>query len=357
MPRGRSMDLDFVEEKILYRHILVPVEASDLSIDTVSKAVEFAKKLGARITFVHARADYGATDSGALVHAISPQGYVEQAAGQARAILAKGEVEAQTFGVPYQSIAKTSDRPHEVIIDTAEEQGCDLIFMASHGRRGLKGLLSVSQMQKVLAQTTIPVLVSSVESNVRSPEMSAAISAIKGEHRSLAAVMKGLEHLVADSRDKGTPINFRLLNAMVVYFRQFTQELHHPKEEEYLFSRLRGKSTDIENVIGMLEKQHEEEPSLISAVESATHAYQQSPDSSHLDALDLAVKSYSERLWEHMTLEEKEILPDCRKYFSTEDWRQIAHAFQENGDPRFDKDRDAGFDRLFTRIMNLVEPE
>jgi nucleotide-binding universal stress UspA family protein/hemerythrin-like domain-containing protein len=344
-----------VEENILYRHILVPVEATDLSIDTVSKAVEFAKTIGARITFVHARSDFGATDGGALVHAMSPKDYAQGAAGSAHAILARGEVEAQTLGVPYQSVAKTSDRPYEVIIDTAEEFDCDLIFMASHGRRGLKNLFVGSQTQKVLAHTTIPVLVSSVESNSPSPEMNAAISAIKGEHRSLAAVVKGLQHLLEQARVKQSPLNGRLLRAMILYFRRFTQELHHPKEEEYLFAKLRGKSAEADKVIGDLERQHVEEPAFLAAIEAATDAYLANPDAGHLAALTLAVGNYADRLWEHMTLEEKGILPDCRRHFSTADWQQIAHAFLENGDPRFDKDRDADFDKLFARIMDLTD--
>jgi len=56
----------------VYRHILVPVDDSLLSIQTTSKAVAFAKATGARITFFHARADFGATDAGALVRVMSP---------------------------------------------------------------------------------------------------------------------------------------------------------------------------------------------------------------------------------------------------------------------------------------------
>ncbi|MDD2741623.1 MAG: universal stress protein [Rhodocyclaceae bacterium] len=339
----------------MYRHILVPVEGTDLSIDTVSKAVEFAKKIGARITFVHARSDFGATDGGALVHAMSPKDYAQQEAGSARAILAKGEVEAQTFGVPYQSIAKTSDRPYEVIIDTAEEQDCDLIFMASHGKRGLKGLFVGSQTQKVLAHTTIPVLVSSVESNATSPEMNAAISAIKGEHRSLAAVIKGLQHVLEQARVTQLPLNARLLRAMILYFRRFTQELHHPKEEEYLFARLRGKSAEADKVIGTLEIQHVAEPTIIAAIEAAVDIYLAAPNAVNLGSLTLSVEKYADHIWGHMTLEEKEILPDCRRHFTTSDWKEIANAFLENGDPRFDKDRDADFDKFFERIMNLAD--
>jgi len=207
----------------LYRHILVPVDDSDLSIDTASKAVELAKSLGARITFFHARRDFIATGSGALVHAMSPAEFADQAAGNARAVLAKAESEARYAGVDCELIAKTSDRPYEVIVDTAEERGCDLIFMASHGQRGVKKLFLGSQTKKVLAHTHLPVLVSTVESNARSPEMSTAISILKGEHRSMGAVLGGLKHVLADAREKEAMADTDLLRAIVYYLRKFPE--------------------------------------------------------------------------------------------------------------------------------------
>ena len=92
-------------------------------------------------------------------------------AGEARALLAKAEVVARAAGVAYDSLVMTSDRPHEAILDAAEARGCDLIFMASHGRRGVKSLMLGSQTQKVLQHTTIPVLVSAVESNAVAPAL------------------------------------------------------------------------------------------------------------------------------------------------------------------------------------------
>ena len=62
-------------------------------------------------------------------------------------------------GVPCNKVSATSDIPYEAIIDAATQSGCDLIFMASHGRRGLASLLLGSETQKVLTHSTIPVLV------------------------------------------------------------------------------------------------------------------------------------------------------------------------------------------------------
>jgi len=338
----------------VYRHILVPVDDSDLAIDVASKAVEFAKALGARITFFHARPDFGATDSGALVRVISPENFADQSAGNTRAILARAETEARGAGVAFESIAKTSDRPYEAIVDAAEEHGCDLIFMGPHGRRGLKALLLGSQTQKVLAHTTIPVLVS-VLGNAHSAEMNKAIGIIRGEHRSMVAVVHGLKHVLQQARETGKPADIRLVRAMIHYFLGFRRLLHHPKEEEYLFARLRARSSNAAALVSSLEGQHKELGTLLKALETAFSGYQASQDAAHLDQLAQAVESYAERQWEHMSAEEKTIWPECRAHLTNEDWKAIAQAFEENGDPRFDKVREAGFDTLFSGIMNMYE--
>ena len=78
---------------------------------------------------------------------------------KANEILARIQVMADEAGVPCQCVSLVSDHPYDAIIQAAEQNGCDLIMMASHGRRGLAGLLLGSETQKVLTHTNIPVLV------------------------------------------------------------------------------------------------------------------------------------------------------------------------------------------------------
>jgi nucleotide-binding universal stress UspA family protein len=74
-------------------------------------------------------------------------------------ILAAAEKQAQIQGVPCTTLSQIAEQPYAAIIEAATLQGCDLIFMASHGRRGLDALLLGSETQKVLTHSTIPVLV------------------------------------------------------------------------------------------------------------------------------------------------------------------------------------------------------
>src|SRR5215831_11594129 len=242
----------------MYRHLLVPLDDSPLSVETVRQAVEFARTVKAKVTFLHAQEDYGATSVGALERVMSPQAFNEHMAGEARALLSKAEVVARTAGVDYESIAVTSNRPYESILGAAQTRGCDLIFIASHGRRGIKGLMLGSQTQKVLQHTTIPVLVATVESNQPTQAMMAPLSVIRDEHRSVAAIVYGLEFLVRQAREQGKPPSFPLLRAMVHYIKAFPETQHHPKEDAYLFAKLRARTSEFNATLDDLQRQHVE---------------------------------------------------------------------------------------------------
>ncbi len=146
----------------MYRHLLVPLDGSELATPLVTQAVEFARTLGATITFFTVREDFGATGEGALQRSLSPEHFVEAAAGEANAILAKAAAFAGAQNVPCALLARTGARPYELILQVAEERACDLIFMASHGRRGLQALMLGSQTRKVLDHARVPVLVAQV---------------------------------------------------------------------------------------------------------------------------------------------------------------------------------------------------
>jgi nucleotide-binding universal stress UspA family protein len=150
-----------LKEIRMFKHILVPTDGSPLSTDTVKRAIGFAKEISARITFLFAKPDYPVAfyGEGALIDPTTPEKFAEMAERQAREILASCELMARENGVSAAAASITNDIPYEAIIDAADANGCDLIFMASHGRRGLSGLLLGSETQKVLTHSSIPVLV------------------------------------------------------------------------------------------------------------------------------------------------------------------------------------------------------
>jgi nucleotide-binding universal stress UspA family protein len=145
----------------MFKHILVPTDGSKLSAKAAKQAVKLAKALGARITGFYAAPDYTSTyyGDGYILRAPSAEAQAEVAQKQARKCLSAIEVEAEVEKVPCEVFHVVSDSPYEAIIDAAKKKKCDLIFMASHGRRGLSGLVLGSETQKVLIHSKIPVLV------------------------------------------------------------------------------------------------------------------------------------------------------------------------------------------------------
>jgi len=145
----------------MFKHILVPTDGSTLSSDTVKRAVVFAKEIGAKITFFYAKPDYPVAyyGEGALIDPTTPERFAEMADKQAKGILGAAETAATAAGVDCETLSSISDIPFEAVIEAATSADCDLIFMASHGRKGISGLLLGSETQKVLTHSKIPVLV------------------------------------------------------------------------------------------------------------------------------------------------------------------------------------------------------
>ena len=145
----------------MFKHILLPTDGSELSRETAKKAVSFAKECGARITAFYAKPEYPVTyyGEGALIDPTTPEKFADMAEQQANVYLSEIKALCDEAGVPCQTTSATSDIPYEAIIEAADKAGCDLIFMASHGRRGFSGLLLGSETNKVLTHSKIPVLV------------------------------------------------------------------------------------------------------------------------------------------------------------------------------------------------------
>lgn len=145
----------------MFRHLLVPTDGSDLSDRAISRAVSFAKEAQARITFFFAEPDAESSVYGeaALIRALDPQQLNQSIARQSRDVLRRAQDVAKAAGVASQTVSVAANEPYGAIIAAAEQHDCDLILMASHGHRGVKGLLLGSQTQKVLTHSKIPVLV------------------------------------------------------------------------------------------------------------------------------------------------------------------------------------------------------
>lgn len=145
----------------MFKHILVPTDGSELSRAAAKRAISFASEAGARVTAFYAKPEYPIAyfGEGALIDPTTPEKFTEMAEQQASQYLAEVSAWCQEAGVECSTLSTTSDIPYEAIINAAEQSGCDLIFMASHGRKGISGFLLGSETNKVLTHSKVPVLV------------------------------------------------------------------------------------------------------------------------------------------------------------------------------------------------------
>jgi nucleotide-binding universal stress UspA family protein len=147
----------------MYRNILVPTDGSPLSAKAAKAAAELAKNFGAKITAIYSIPPYTPPSGGdGLIYyaeALSPKTYEAHMQKHADKALDKVEQEAKAAGVECERYSVIEDAPWNAIIKAAKSKKCDLIVMASHGRRGLSGLLLGSETTKVLTHSKTPVLV------------------------------------------------------------------------------------------------------------------------------------------------------------------------------------------------------
>ena len=184
-----------------------------------------------------------------------------------------------------------------------------------------------------------------------------AIAIIRDEHRSLAAVMHAWLHALAGAREAGTAADVALMRAIVRYVQQFPVKLHHPKEEQHLFQRLRQRTTSCNAELDELERQHERDDLLVEALAQQVETLAAADAEGRLRAtraLEAEVARYAAFLWDHLGREEGVILPAAQRHLLPEDWVAIDAAFNENRDPSFRADTDKEYRQLFSRIVNLL---
>ncbi len=141
----------------MYQSILFPTDGSELSVKAADAAIELAKALGARLVVWSGAELYSLPL--AIQASVDQNLLTAEALNEAQASVDAVSARAATAGISCTSAINVTDSPWRGIIQAADDHACDLIFMASHGRRGVAALLLGSQTQKVLTHSSIPVLV------------------------------------------------------------------------------------------------------------------------------------------------------------------------------------------------------
>jgi branched-chain amino acid transport system ATP-binding protein len=181
-----------------------------------------------------------------------------------------------------------------------------------------------------------------------------AIQIIEDEHRSLAAVLHGLLYLVREIRVRGEAPDFELLGAMLHYIDAFPERFHHPKEDAYLFRKLRERDPSAGALLDQLEAEHVEGRRLIQGLKDALARCQH--ERGNVADFTQRAADFASFHWDHMRREETEVMPRSRLHLTAQDWAEIDAAFADNNDPMLGADARDSFRQLFRRIVNLAPP-
>jgi hemerythrin-like domain-containing protein len=185
--------------------------------------------------------------------------------------------------------------------------------------------------------------------------MLTALNIIRDEHRSIAAVLHGMQHLVRQMRERGAKIDPKVFRAMLYYLDTFSERMHHPKEDRYLFDPLRRRGAASDALIAELERSHAEGGNELRRVEQCLIRYEEGGDKEFAEfarEIDRFVEGY----WEHMRKEEEQVFPLAEKLFTPGDWEALDRAFKANTDPLSNDRDERDFRKLFSRIVSLAPP-
>jgi hemerythrin-like domain-containing protein len=182
--------------------------------------------------------------------------------------------------------------------------------------------------------------------------MDKAIRIIRDEHRSISAVLSALKELARLAQDPAVRPEFGAFRAMIYYIDAFPERMHHPKEDEHLFARLRERDPGARALIDELQAEHVAGAALVRDLERALLEFEESwPRGARRFAA--AVEAYNDFHWNHMRKEETQLLPRAQRALTGEEWAAIEAAFAGNEDPIADL-RDRDFRALFQKIVALA---
>ncbi len=176
------------------------------------------------------------------------------------------------------------------------------------------------------------------------------LTIIRDEHGALAAMLRSLQLLLDEHRRKGSLPDFSVLRAMLFYVDEFPERLHHKKETELLFPKVRARCPEAAEVLSRLDRDHERGEKAIRDLEHDLLAFEVLGDSRRA-AFESSVKRYIAFYLAHMAVEENEVLPLAMKHFSADDWAELDAAFLANRDPLTGHEPSDEFRPLFSKIV------
>ena len=178
-----------------------------------------------------------------------------------------------------------------------------------------------------------------------------ALDVIRDEHQALAAMLRSLSLLLQQSRREGRLPPFDVLRAMLFYIDEFPERLHHTKESELLFPKVRARAPELAAVLEKLERDHVAGERAIRELEHLLLAFEVMGEPRR-EAFEAAAERYIAHYLEHMGREETDIIPAAKRLLTEADWAELDAAFAANKDPLTGHEPEDGYRPLFRKIVN-----
>ena len=171
------------------------------------------------------------------------------------------------------------------------------------------------------------------------------------EHVALNAMLRSLTLMVERGPKRDTDTFFSVLRAMLFYVDEFPERLHHPKETDLLFPKLRRSSPQISADLDRLDREHAKGEAAIRELQHLLLAWELLGETRR-GAFEGACLRYVNFYLEHIRLEETLILPQAERCLSATEWQELDEAFASNRDPLTGRyPPDPAYERLFTKIL------
>ncbi|NVJ93279.1 MAG: hemerythrin domain-containing protein [Methylocystaceae bacterium] len=183
--------------------------------------------------------------------------------------------------------------------------------------------------------------------------MRQTVTIIRTEHRRLAAIINCFIGVLGDVEAQKNEPDFELLELIHDYFRSFLYKFHHPKEDQHLFPALLKVCPELSETIEKLEAEHEKGLVYLENLETSFMAFKENPASGLAAYID-AARTYRDFEWQHMGLEEKEILPVAEEKLPEETWIALDAIFTDHDDPVFGDRPTKKFETLLSKIVNTA---
>ena len=180
-----------------------------------------------------------------------------------------------------------------------------------------------------------------------------ALQVIQDEHQAVSAMLRSLNMLLRQARDSRRPPPFDVLRAMLFYVDEFPERLHHTKESQLLFPRLRERCPEIAPTLDLLDADHGRGEAAIRELGHRLLAYEVMGEPRR-EAFEKACAAYVDNYLRHMALEDSRVLPAAREHLTAADWAELDAAFAANRDPLTGHPASDEYAPLFRRIVDTA---